>query len=258
MTHDQASELLGAYALDAVDGEEQDDLEAHVATCPRCQAELDTLREVAGAIGNTVEPLPEGLWSSIVGRLPERPAEGEPPPMPRLVTPATSSPSPTPIGGRSPRRRAVRVAAAVVAVAAAVVIAALAVGLVRADNRADNVQSAQRTQSSTARAALSTPGHQLVTLTSPSGVALARFVVVPDGRGYLLSSHLPALAGDRTYQLWGIIGHRPISLGLLGASPGQATFTMAASAAATALSITAEPAGGAVAPTTPIVATGTV
>jgi anti-sigma-K factor RskA len=250
MTHDEASELLGAYALDAVDGEELEQLEAHVATCPRCRAELDTLREVAGAIGHSVEPLPEGLWSSIVSRLPERPADPESPPMPRLST-QPPEPSASSQPHRPTRRRA---ALAVVAVAAAVVVVGLVVGLVRADNRANNLQA----QSSAVRNALATPGHETVTLNSPSGTALARFVIVPDGRGYLLSSHLPALTGERTYQLWGIFGNRPISLGLLGSSPRQATFTMASSAPASALSITAEPAGGAVAPSTPIVATGTV
>ncbi len=254
MTHEEASELLGAYALDAVDGEEHRELEAHVDSCPRCRAELDTLREVAGALGTSVEPLPEGLWSNIVSRLPERPAEAETPPMPRLATPP---PAPA---DQPPRRRGRIVAAAIVAVAAAAVVAGLAVGLVRADNRASDLQAAstQRARASTAQAALATPGHHDVTLDSQTGAALASFVVVPDGRGYLLSSHLPALAGDRTYQLWGIFESRPISLGLLGSSPRQATFTMANSAPATALSITAEPAGGAVAPTSPIVATGTV
>ena len=257
MTHEEASELLGAYALDAVDGEELQQLEAHMDTCPRCRAELDTFREVAGAIGHSAEPLPEGLWSSIVSRLPARPADEESPPMPHLAAQSASSSA----GSAPPaRRRRALAVAALVAVAAAAVVAALAVGLVRADNRVSDLQaaSAQRAQTSAVRAALRAPGHEVVTLNSSSGAALARFVVVPDGRGYLLSSHLPALAGHRTYQLWGIIDSRPISLGLLGSSPKQATFTMASSATASALAITAEPAGGAAAPTSPIVASGTV
>ena len=72
MSHDEASELLGAYGLDAVDGEERTQLEEHLETCPRCRAELDSLREVAAAIGNSVQPLPDGLWSNIAARLPER------------------------------------------------------------------------------------------------------------------------------------------------------------------------------------------
>jgi anti-sigma factor RsiW len=259
MTHDEASELLGAYALDAVDGEELEQLEAHVDSCPRCRAELDTMREVAAAIGQSVGPLPEGLWSGIVSRLPDRPAEGESPPMPRLATRATD-PSSSPPRPRPSHRRPRLVVAAIVAVAAALVVGGLSVALVRADNRANDLQakSARQARASAVRVALATPGHDVVSLDSSSGASLARFVIVPDGRGYLLSSQLPALPGDRTYQLWGIFGNRPISLGLLGPSPKQATFTMASSAPARALSITAEPAGGAVAPSTPIVATGNV
>ena len=82
--------------------------------------------------------------------------------------------------------------------------------------------------------------------------------MVPSGRGYLVSSKLPSLGDGRTYQLWAIVGKQPISLGLLGATPHQAAFTMAGSTRPSRLAITAEPAGGSVAPTGPIVATGTV
>src|SRR5271157_3794237 len=121
MSHNEASELLGVYALDAVDGEELTELEAHLVTCPRCRAELDGLREVAAAIGNTVEPLPEGLWSSIASRLPERHDEdAEAPPMPRLDSEGRSPFRPPP-DGRSRRRRTVVAALGAAAVAAAAV-----------------------------------------------------------------------------------------------------------------------------------------
>ena len=77
--------------------------------CPRCQAELDGFREVAGALGNSVEPLPEGLWSGIASRLPERHEDEEQlPPMPRLV-PGADRPSALP---RRPSGAARRCAAA--------------------------------------------------------------------------------------------------------------------------------------------------
>src|SRR5277367_4973852 len=85
MSHDEAGDLLGAYALDAVDGDEYAELEEHLDTCPRCRAELDSLREVAAAMGNSVEPVPEGLWSQIALRLPDRQEDEEPPPMPELT-----------------------------------------------------------------------------------------------------------------------------------------------------------------------------
>ena len=253
MSHDLASELLGAYALDAVDGDELAELERHLDECPRCRAELDSLREVAGALGTSVEPLPEGLWSSIVSRLPDRPQSDEPPPMPRLVR-----------GGRAPesaRRRRGRVAIAgmaAAAVAAAAVAAVLGIGLIRANNRADNLQAVVTQRSSTVTAALHTPGHQVVSLHDGKHMLAAQFVVVPDGRGYLLSSHLPALAGGKTYQLWGIGGNQPVSLGLLGRDPSQATFTIAGGRRPASLALTAEPAGGTAAPTSPILATGAV
>ena len=59
MSHDDASELLGAYALDAVDGEELTELEAHLSACPRCRSELDSFREVARLLDQ-----PEGTVKS--------------------------------------------------------------------------------------------------------------------------------------------------------------------------------------------------
>jgi len=263
MSHEEASELLGAYALDAVEGEECTELEAHLATCPRCRAELDSLREVAAAIGNSVEPVPEELWSSIASRLPEHPEEGEPPPMPHLAHGDRSLDDrypfrPPPDPSRRRRRGTVATLGAL-AVAAAAVAIVLGIGLVRADNRVSGLQAAVAAhQASTVTAALRTPGHRLVELDTASHAQVAQFVVVPGGQGYLVSSTLPPLSGNQTYQLWGIVGSRPVSLGLLGAAPSQAAFTMAGSRRPSRLAVTAEPSGGSVIPTGPMIATGTV
>jgi len=258
MSHEEARELLGAYALDAVDGEELAALEVHLATCTRRRAELDSLHELAAAIGNSVEPLPEGLWSSIASRLPERPGEEEAPPMPRLTPEAGSSFRPPPDRRQRRRRNAVATLGALTVAAAAVSIV-LGIGLVRADNKVSGLQAAVAAhQASTVNAALRTPGHRLVELDTTSHAQLAQFVVVPDGRGYLISSNLPRLTGNQTYQLWGIVDTRPVSLGLLGGAPSQAVFTMAGAKRPSRLSITAEPSGGSVIPTGPILATGTV
>ncbi len=259
MSHEEASELLGAYALDAVDGEELTELEAHLATCPRCRAELDSLREVAAAMGNSVEPLPEGLWSSIASRLPERhDDDDEPPPMPRLVSSEGWSPfGPPPTDSRNRRRRLVVTTLGAIAVAAAAVAIVLGIGLVRADNRVSGLQAAAG-QPSTVSAALRAPGHKLVDLDTTSHTQLAQFVVLPDGRGYMVSSTMPPLSAKETYQLWGVVGSEPISLGTLGDAPQQAAFTMAGSRRPSRLSITAEPSGGSVMPTGPVLASGTV
>ena len=142
--------------------------------------------------------------------------------------------------------------------AAAAAAVVLAIGLVRADNTASNLQSARGAASSTVQAALHAPGHRLITLDSGSQAALAQVVVVPSGQGYLVSSMLPSLGDGRTYQLWAVEGKQPISLGLLGALPRQAAFTMAGSTRPSRLAVTAEPSGGSVPPTGPIIASGTV
>ncbi len=254
MSHEEASVLLGAYALDAVDGDEFTELEEHLETCPRCRAELDRLREVAAAMGNSVEPVPEGLWSRIALRLPEGREDEEPPPMPRLTSEARS-PFRASADGRARRHRTMVATVGAVAVAAAAAAAVLGIGLVRADDKVSNLQATP----SAVSAALRTPGHRLVELDSSSSQAeLAQVVVVPSGQGYLVSSKLPTLGDDRTYQLWAIEGNQAISLGLLGGSPRRAAFTMAGSTRPSHLSITAEPKGGSVFPTGPIIATGAV
>jgi AhpD family alkylhydroperoxidase len=266
MTHEQASELLAVFALDAVDSDEQELIEVHLAECPRCRAELDAHRDVAAALGNSVEQLPEGLWSSIASRLPPRPAE-EPPPMPALVregsalqertAPTFRTPSPAPRrasrGSRGSRGRLFSLAS--LAVAAAAVAAVLGVNLVHAN---DHISSLQNSSPASATAALRVPGHKVVDAESARHVELARFVVVPSGQGYLLTSDLPTLSSAKTYQLWGIIRGQAISLGLLGQDPHDAAFTWGGSAEPSKLGITVEPAGGSVVPTGSMLAAGTV
>jgi anti-sigma-K factor RskA len=211
-------------------------------------------------MGNSVEPLPEGLWSQIALRLPERPEgreSAEPPPMPRLGA-EDHSPFRAPAAAPPRRRRAMVGTVGAIAVAAAAVAVVLGIGLVRADNNVTNLQATQGGSSSAVRAALAAPGHEVVTLDSSTHAHRAKVVVLPSGQGYLVSSTLPHLHDGRTYQLWAIEGNQPVSLGLLGAAPGQAAFTMAGSTHPSHLSITAEPAGGSMFPTGPIVVTGAV
>ncbi len=176
MSHEEASDLLGAYALDAVDGDEFTELEEHLETCPRCRAELDSLREVAAAMGNSVEPLPEGLWSQIAVRLPERQEDEEPPPMPHLA-PAGRSPFRPAADGPTRRRRIMVSTIGAIAVAAAAVAIVLGIGLVRADNRVSNLQAGQAAPSSTVAAALRAPGHRVITLDSSAHAEEAQVVV---------------------------------------------------------------------------------
>jgi hypothetical protein len=79
MTTEHAfDDVVAAHALGALDGEDRLAFEAHLATCPRCQAALADYRRVVGAIGAGVEvaPVPEGLKARTLARAAGRPASG--------------------------------------------------------------------------------------------------------------------------------------------------------------------------------------
>jgi anti-sigma-K factor RskA len=256
IAHEEISALLAPYALDAVVGEECRAVEEHLEQCPRCRAELDAFRDVAAALGNSVAELPEGLWLSIESRLSHD--EEEPPAMPRLFSDPTVA---APLAAhRRHRRLSTRGGFAVVGSilgAAAAAAAILAFGLGQGNDSASQLQAALAVQPSSVVSALETPGHRVVNLNNGSAGTLAQFVMA-DGRGYLVSSTLPALKSSETYQLWGVVSGQPISLGLLGQSPSNSIFTLAGSAVPTQLRITVEPSGGSVVPSGAVVASGLV
>jgi hypothetical protein len=263
MSHEEATDLLGAYALDAVPDDEYADLETHLADCPHCRSELDSLREVAGALGNSVEQLPDRLWPSIAIRLSDAPRGTEPPPMPRLE-PATRSPFRAPSSGRTQRTQKALVIVGAVAVIGIAVAVVFAVGLIRSQDNVSRLQDnvwrlqnniselEQNSNATPAEIALQGP-HKVVSLETNSGEQLATFVVVPGGQGYLASSVLPPLSvgpnpPPQIYQLWGVTGSSWVSLGLLGSSPSVATFSLAGAPSTSELALTAEPPGGSVLP----------
>ena len=264
ITHDQAHDLLAAFALDAVDGGiEHDQIESHLNECPRCATELVALRDVASALGNCVEPVPERLWSVISSRLSVSKQEEPAPPLLKVLPSRTGrTEKASRSSAETPRSRTGRrylIVVTSVAAAAAAVAAVLGFSLVRTSDQNDRLQAQIGSNSSSVVAALETPGHTLVSLRAPNHAKLAQFVLLPSGRGYLVSSALPKLTPDHTYQLWGIIEGQAISLGLLGPAPSQAAFTVAGgSGVPSQLGVTVEPAGGSVLPTTSMLASSRI
>ncbi len=276
--HRLVSELLGAFALDAVDGDEARMVEQHLEECPRCRSEVDQLREVAAAIGNASERPPDSLWERIASQLGDVAAQrARPAPVidgpPSAGIGAGASGLQGPTGFRPNRsvrrtnaRRAARRPWAVAGIGAAAACAALAaifgVGWSHANERAGQLQAtlAERGAAAAVQAALVSPGHRVVVLQSSTGARLAELVVQANGVGYVVSSHMGALPGDETYQLWAEIANQPISLGLLGSRPGMGdAFSLGPSISdARALMVTVEPAGGVVTPDRTPVATGTL
>lgn len=242
MTHRDIAELLGAYALDAVDPDEADLVESHLASCPRCRAEVEGHREVAAMLAQAGGTAPEGVWNRIAASLEEPP--------PRLdLAPVRSL----------DRRRSVSLRTmGMVLSAAAVVIAVLGFNVVKQDRRIDSVLASLERDAfqKEIAAALIDPEARKVRLVAPDGTKRADAVLRPDGRGYLVETDLPELPPDRTYQLWAQIGDQKVSLGLLGPKPRPAAFQVKADVAA--LAVTEEVAQGVAVTSNPAVVSGWV
>jgi hypothetical protein len=243
LAHDEVQELLGAYALHAVEPDEAEAIEGHLEECPRCRSEVAGHREVAALLGNSGGAAPDGLWDRIASQL-----EEEPPPL-RLSLPPSASADVVPLASRrsfGPRWLVVAVGAA-----AAVLIGVLGAQVVRQDRRIGELESAM--DGSSISDATS------VRLASSDGALSADAVVLANGTGYLLARDLPALSADETYQLWGVTEHGAVSLGLLGAAPGAVVpFQAGDPDEVSALAITQEVAGGVVETTNPAVVSGTL
>ncbi len=241
LNHLEITELLGAYALDAVDGREADQIERHLRECPRCQAEVADHREVAAAMAHAGGPAPERVWQRIAEDL------EEPPPALDLDR----------VRSLTPRRRSLPAwPVAAMAATAAVVIAFLGVQVAHHDERIDRLASVteRRTLQAAMNAALFDSRARRVSLRAPDGQVFANAVVQPDGTGYLVPEDLPTLPADRTYQLWAKADGRLVSVGVLGPAPDVAAF--AVDAGVTMLAVTDETAGGVVSSDRPPVMSG--
>jgi Anti-sigma-K factor rskA/Putative zinc-finger len=265
-SHDEIQELLGAYALDAVDPETAAVVEHHLDGCLRCSTEVAQHHEVAGLLANSGGASPATLWDGIASQL-----DGSTPPSwerlsVRLETGADRTDDQ--MGGRETaaavagaaedaanvipitkdRRRGRWVAwtASAVAGAAAVVAVLLGVQVHHLDRQVAALQAPLSGAEQTALNAPSTKRVQLTAHPSTGTPVDVTVVLTKSGTGFVQAGQLSRLPIDQTYQLWGVVGEKTISLGLLGARPTVVAFSVASGAAVSAFAITAEHSGGVV------------
>jgi anti-sigma-K factor RskA len=259
----EIEELIGAYALDAVDADEREAVEQHLVVCARCRAELAEHREVAALLAYDGAPAPAVLWDRIVESI------DEPPPAIRLRVASPddiAGPGDTAApGGRASRDEAVRLDdrrrdrraggwyVAVAAVAAAVALV-LGIVVVRQGDATPN----QVALADLVEEARTTPGSTTATLRPPDGGSGPEAVVVvtPDGRGFLDTRALPGLPADRTYQLWGVVDDQAISLGVLGTDPDLTAFQVDDARRVAAFAVSDEVSGGVIVSQNPPVVVG--
>jgi hypothetical protein len=240
LTPRELDELLGAYALDAVDGDERAQVEAWLERSPEARAELASLRETAALLTQPARAAPPGVWARIEDALSETP--------PPLVLPS----------GR--RRLAVRATAALAAAsaaAAAITAVVLSDEMAEQEHRLESVAQSVREDGMrrAATAAMADPRARILELSSPAGAA-ATLVAMPDGEAYLVAVRLPRLARGRTYQLWAMTdgGASVVSAGVVGRDVEAAALHVPAGVEGFA--VTAEDAPGADRPHHPMVLEG--
>lgn len=247
----ELDELLGAYALDAVDDDERRQVEAYLERTPAARSLVAEYRETAALLAQSGSEAPAELWERIAKTLEEEP--------PRLAAPGRGDV----VRLESRRVRFARRVAVAVAVAAAVVaVTVLSVKVVQQGDRIDELDRQTHTGAvlAAAETASRDPRAVRTAMTSTDGTLGARVVSLPDGDGFLVDDNLRPLPSDRTYQLWALMGDtqpaRAISAGVLGPDPGVTAFRV--QGPVVAFAITDEQAPGVASPSSAPVVQGSV
>jgi anti-sigma-K factor RskA len=261
MAHQDYKEMLAPHALTALDPQDESALHQHLATCPECRTELDQWRATASALACAAPPVEpsaqarERILESV------RAESG-----PSRSTPAKVIQLPPAWKRRS--SPVVRFEA----IAAALIFVALIIGLAvlwKQNRNAKTELARLKSQIEESRRALAQEHEALELVTSP-GARMAELRGTKDapgahamlvfdhktGRAILMGGGLPAAPAGKAYQLWFMVGTRPM--------PGKVFTTDAAGNAmshdqvpaealgSTVFAVTLEPQGGAASPTGPM------
>lgn len=258
--------LAGAYAVDALPGDEREDFERHLASCGACRAEVAEMRATAARLGSAASaPPPPALRDRVLAEVDQ---VRQVPPRVDAAVPTGGAPDGDAAGAGSPavstlpgraggqrHRRPRRRTHQLVAVAACVLlVVAAGLGALVVDLRG-RVHGAETANQALTQALGAPDARDLHASTSGGGTGT---VVVSRQRHlavFLASGFEPAPSG-RTYQLWFVGRHGPVSAGLFEpGSDGRAIRVLdGAVGSAKAVAVTLEPDGGSQQPTSaPIV-----
>jgi anti-sigma-K factor RskA len=216
---DDMHDLVGAYAVDALDDQEREAYETHLAGCDQCLAELARLRESATVLATSASVAP-------------------PPELKDRVMAEVRSEAAPVVPMKSRRSRWPSWAPLAVAALAAFVLGVVAV----VQTVARNDLSGPAGVVAAAEAAANDPGSIVTDFETDDGV-VGQVVLTADGEGFLIPSDLDPLDEARTYQLWVLTpDEQAISAGVLGNDPAPSRFTWSGDVAGFAL--TREVAGG--------------
>ncbi len=221
-------DLAAGYALNALETEERDAFELHLASCDECQREVESYEETAAILASavTADP-PASLKASLLDEIENT-----------EQLPATSTAKVIDLRSRMQSGRLL--------IAAAVAAIVFLGGVFASTQLLDTGQSefASILEQSDAQEAVLTGegGASFVVAWSPS-----------TGEFALRGEDVPELAADETYEFWFIGDGDPVNAGLFLEDEGAVDLTGQLPGTPAVWAITVEPSGGSPAPTGEII-----
>jgi anti-sigma-K factor RskA len=203
--HESVRELTAAFALDALDTNEEREFEDHLAHCEQCREEVAVFQEVAALLAYDVEtPTP-------------------PPTLRERMLEQARSERPNVVPLR--RRWAVPAAATLAAVAACAAIG-LGIWAASLSSRLDRERTASAQQA------------KVIPISGAEGSLL----VLPSGQATLVVSMLGRAPDGKTYEAWVIEGGKPKPAGTFPGGEGPVAVALTRPVAAGAVvAVTLEP-----------------
>lgn len=261
----------GSYVVNALDPDELEEFEAHLAVCPTCRNEIVEFCETAAELSllAAAPPPPPGLRSSILSSIAEvrplPPLEGsasQSVPSAEDLTehvdePEAEASRPTPMATADPvvdelaLRRSYRRTRVLTMLVAAATVVALALGGV--------VVSLVRSQQAPLTSApqvdpslIGAPDATIYTTKLKNGAHASFVVSKSQDRAVFVSNDLPAPGPGKRYQLWTLQGAVVQPDNLLDGGTGRVQPFSGPIAQSTQLAVTIEPESGSTTPTPPI------
>ena len=225
-------DLTAAYALDALDPDEEREYEEHLRHCARCRTELKELQGTGSALA----------YATPAAEPPSELRE-------RLLAQAVAE---RPTAQVIPLRR--RMAVPTLAATAAAAIAAIALGI-WASSLSGSLDTERQARADEA-AVLALVASSDVSRIPLSG-AEGTLVIASDGQAALLVTSLPEAPSDQTYEVW-VIEDVARPAGLFAGGADMAVLLTERVAPGATVAVTLERAGGVPAPTSDPLLTATL
>ncbi|CAM3759985.1 anti-sigma factor domain-containing protein [Occultella aeris] len=259
---ESAHALTGAHVLDALDADEVEAFEVHLAACSDCREEVQTLRMAVLRLPavSAVAPPPElrGTVLDLISQvrplppLPERTGSTDREPSLSVAPGRDVTADPAGLGpARARRDRRANRWRLVAAAAVVVALGSAGWGALGGDGPpVREIAGVQPEGETRLRALLDAPDLEVFAGGDNARVhgTVLRSAALDISAAIL--RNLPSLGADEVFQAWTLAGSAPASAGLFSSSDGGATVLLGGDVlTADAVAVTIEPQGGSPAPT---------